>query len=142
MMGRMMMGMGFGPAQPPPAPERSFLQEFAMKEITDSSTVIDLDLKMGGLNKKRAFQAGGDFTGMMSGSDSFTAPVVFAGYGISEKAVGYEDFKDIEVKGKIVMILTEAPGKDNPNSPFQKDKELKEKYAPVSPMMMMRRGGA
>ena len=141
-MGRMMMGMFFGPDEPRRTPpERSFLQEFAMKEIMDSTTVIGLDLKMGAVNKTRSFQSGVDFTGMMSGSDSFTAPVVFAGYGISEKAVGYEDFKDIEVKGKIVMILTEAPGKDNPNSPFQKDKELKEKYAPVSPMMMMRRGG-
>jgi len=140
-MGRMMMGMDFGPDQPRQAPERSFLQEFAMKEITDSSTVIDLDLKMGGLSRTRTFQSGIDFTGMMSGTDSFTAPVVFAGYGISEKAVGYEDFKNLDVKGKIVMILTEAPGKDNPNSPFQKDKELKEKYAPVPPMMMMRRGG-
>jgi hypothetical protein len=141
MMGRMMMGMGFGPDQPRQTPERSFLQEFAMKEITDSSTVIDLDLKMGGLSKTRTFQSGVDFTGMMSGTDSFTAPVVFAGYGISEKTVGYEDFKNFDVKGKIVMILSEAPGKDNPNSPFQKDKELKEKYAPVPPMMMMRRGG-
>jgi len=140
-MGRM-MGMGFPPDQPPQTPqERSFLQEFAMKETTDSTTVIDLDLKIGGLSKARTFQSGVDFMGMMSGSDSFTAPVVFAGYGISEKAVGYEDFKNLDVKGKIVMILTEAPGKDNPDSPFQKDKELKEKYAPVSPMMMFRRGG-
>ena len=141
MMGRMMMGMVLGSDQPRQAPERSFLQEFAMKEITDSSTVIGLDLKIGGLNKTRTFQSGVDFMGLMSGSDSFTAPVVFAGYGISEKAVGYEDFKNLDVKGKIVMILSEAPGKDNPNSPFQKDKELKEKYAPVPPMMMMRRGG-
>jgi len=141
-MNRMMMGMRFGqepPRQTPP--ERSFLQEFAMKETTDSSTVIDLELKMGALSKTRTFQSGVDFTDMMSGSDSFTAPVVFAGYGISEKAAGYEDFKNLDVKGKIVLILTEAPGKDNPNSPFQKDKELKEKYAPVPPMMMMRRGG-
>ena len=141
-MDRMMMGMRFGPDQPPQTPpQRSFLQEFAMKETTDSATVIGLDLKIGALNKTRTFQSGVDFTGMMSGTDSFSAPVVFAGYGISEKAVGYEDFKNLDVKGKIVMILTEAPGKDNPNSPFQKDKELKEKYAPVSPMMMMRRGG-
>ena len=141
-MGRMMMGMPFGPDRPPQTPPgRSYLQEFAMKETTDSTTVIDLDLKIGPLSKTRTFQSGVDFTAMMSGTDSFTAPVVFAGYGISEKAVGYEDFKNLDVKGKIVLILTEAPGKDNPNSPFQKDKDLKEKYAPVSPMMMMRRGG-
>ena len=141
-MGRMMMGMPFGPDRPPQTPpQRSYLQEFAMKETTDSTTAISLDLKIGPLNKTRIFQSGVDFQAMMAGTDSFTAPVVFAGYGITEKAVGYEDFKDLDVKGKIVMVLTEAPGRDNPNSPFQKDKVLKEKYAPVSPMMMMRRGG-
>ncbi len=141
-MGRMMMGLPFGPDRPQQTPPgRSYLQEFAMKETTDSTTTIDVDLKLGPLNKTRTFQSGVDFTAMMPATDSFTAPVVFAGYGIAEKAAGYEDFKNLDVKGKIVLILTEAPGKDNPNSPFQKDKDLKEKYAPVSPMMMMRRGG-
>ena len=140
-MDRTMMGMRFGQEPPRQAPERSFLQEFAMKETTDSTTVIGLDLKIGALSKTRTFQSGVDFTSQMPGSESITAPVVFAGYGITEKAVGYEDFKNLDVKGKIVLVLTEAPGKDNPNSPFQKDKELKEKYAPVSPMVMMRRGG-
>lgn len=142
MMGRMMMGMGFGPDQPRQTPpERSYLQEFALKETTDSSTEISLDLKLGALNKTRTFQSNLDFTGMLATPGSFTAPVVFAGYGITEKKAAYDDFKNLDVKGKIVMILTEAPGKDNPDSPFQKDKELKEKYAPVPPMMMMRRGG-
>jgi hypothetical protein len=141
-MGRMMMGRPFGPDRPQQTPPpRSYLQEFAMKETTDPATTISLDSKVGPLSKTRTFQSGVDFMGLMSGPDSFSAPVVFAGYGISEKAVGYEDFKNLDVKGKIVLILTEAPGKDNPNSPFQKDKELKEKYAPLSPMMMMRRGG-
>jgi hypothetical protein len=141
-MGRMMM-FRFGPDRPQQTPPgRSYLQEFAMKETTDSATVIDLDLKLGPLSKTRTFQSGIDFTAMLRAADSFTAPVVFAGYGISEqKAAAYDDFKNIDVKGKVVLILTEAPGKDNPNSPFQKDKDLKEKYAAVSPMMMMRRGG-
>jgi Peptidase family M28 len=140
-MDRMMM-FRFGPAQAPRTPPgRSYLQEFAMKEMTDVTTAIDLDLKIGALSKMRTFQSGVDFSAMMSGTDSFTAPVVFAGYGISEQKVAYDDFKNFDVKGKIVLILTEAPGKDNPDSPFQKDKDLKEKYAPVSPMMMMRRGG-
>jgi Peptidase family M28 len=141
MMDRMMM-FRFGPEQAPRTPPgRSYLQEFAMKETTDSTTAIDLDLKIGALNKMRTFQSGVDFSAMMSGTDSFTAPVVFAGYGISEQKAAYDDFKNLDVKGKVVLILTEAPGKDNPNSPFQKDKDLKEKYAPVSPMMFMRRGG-
>jgi len=140
-MGGMTRAMFFGEQTRRTPPERGYLQEFALKETTDSSTEVSLDLKLGVLNKSRSFQSGVDFTGMMPGSGTISAPVVFAGYGITEKKVAYDDFKALDVKGKIVMILTEAPGKDNPESPFQKDKELKEKYAEASPMMRFRRGG-
>jgi len=140
-MGPMTRAMFFGEQTRQTLPERSYLQEFALKETTDSSTEVSLDLKLGALSKTRTFQSGVDFMGMMPGSDTLTAPVVFAGYGITEKKAAYDDFKNLDVKGKIVMILTEAPGKDNPDSPFQKDKELKEKYAQPSPMMRFRRGG-
>jgi len=33
------------------------------------------------------------------------APVVFVGYGISDPNNGYDDYKDIDVKGKIVIFL-------------------------------------
>ena len=140
-MGAMTAARFFGGQTPRTPPERSYFQEFAMKETTDSTTEISLDLKLGALSKSRTFQSGIDFTGMLATQGEFTAPVVFAGYGITEKKVAYDDFKNLNVKGKIVMILTEAPGKDNPESPFQKDKELKEKYAEASPMMRFRRGG-
>jgi hypothetical protein len=55
--------------------------------------------------------------------------VVFAGYGISEKEIKYDDYKNIDAKGKIVMILTGVPGKDDPQSPFSKEK-FKKKYFP------------
>lgn len=39
------------------------------------------------------------------------AQVVFAGYGISAPDKGYDDYKDIDVKGKIVLILRFEPEK-------------------------------
>ncbi len=140
-MGAMNLARYFGEQTPRTPPERGYLQEFAMKETTDSSTEISLDLRLGVLNKSRTFQSGVDFTGMLATPGSFTAPVVFAGYGITEKKTAYDDFKNLDVKGKVVMILTEAPGKGNPASPFEKDAELKQKYAEASPMMRFRRGG-
>jgi hypothetical protein len=119
---------------------RSFLQELAMKETTESSIDISLDLRMGPLGKSRTFQSGVDFQSAFPAVGSIQAPVVFAGYGITEKKVGYDDFKNLDVKGKIVLIISEAPGKDNPESPFQKDKELKEKYFPPVQFMMFPRG--
>jgi len=38
------------------------------------------------------------------------APVVFAGYGISASDNGYDDYKSLDVKGKIVVILKGFPG--------------------------------
>ena len=61
-----------------------------------------------------------------------SAPLVFAGYGISEKSIAYDDLAAIDVKDRIVMILSEAPGKDDSASPFQK-KDIKEKYFPAMP---------
>ena len=38
-----------------------------------------------------------------------TAPVVFVGYGVSAPELGYDDYKTIDVKGKIVAYLNGAP---------------------------------
>lgn len=37
------------------------------------------------------------------------APLVFAGYGISAPDKGYDDYKDLDVKGKVVLILRYEP---------------------------------
>ena len=40
---------------------------------------------------------------------ALNAPVVFAGYGVVDKSVGYDDYKGLDVKGKIVAVLRDAP---------------------------------
>jgi hypothetical protein len=37
------------------------------------------------------------------------APVVFAGYGISDPEGGYDDYADLDVKGKVVLVLRKGP---------------------------------
>lgn len=122
----------------PPA-EKSYLQELALKEITDPSAQMTLEIRKGDSVKVKTFLSGLDYTSMSSTPETITAPVVFASYGISEKEIGWDDFKNLDIKGKVVLIISEAPGKDDPKSPFQK-KELKEKYFPA-PGPMMRRFG-
>ncbi len=127
-----------GPAQPAAKPERSFLQEFAMKEALESTASIVLESGVNEARRTRAFAPQVDFTFASSLPLDISAPVVFAGYGISDKIVGYDDLAGIDVRDKIVLILSDAPGRDDPASPFQK-KEVKEKYFPAMPSM--RRGG-
>ena len=40
---------------------------------------------------------------------SLEAPLVFAGYGLSIPEAGYDDFKDLPVKGAVVVYLTGGP---------------------------------
>ncbi len=39
----------------------------------------------------------------------FTAPLVFAGYGLSDPALGQDDFKGLDVAGKTVVVLEGTP---------------------------------
>jgi len=152
-MPMMQMGfrMGGGRGQGPQAPrERTYFQDFAMKETTDSQTAITIETNKAGAVMTRTFQGGldfgGGFGGMGGGAEgTVSAPVVFVGYGITEPSVGFDELKGLNLKGKIVLVLTDAPGRDNPLSPFQAKKELKDKYFPAVPqggdMAMMMRGG-
>jgi hypothetical protein len=44
-----------------------------------------------------------------TGSGSFTAHVVFCGYGLSQPEIGYDDYAGIDVKGKVVMVYKFNP---------------------------------
>ncbi len=47
-----------------------------------------------------------------------TAQVVFAGYGITAPELNYDDYKDLNVKGKIVLIFDHEPQEDDAQSVF------------------------
>lgn len=44
------------------------------------------------------------------------APVVFVGYGIVDEESGYNDYKGVDVKGKIVLMLSGYPGMQDGDS--------------------------
>ncbi len=66
-----------------------------------------------------------DFTPLIVGGsgDPSGLPVVFAGYGISARddkdAGNYDDYADLDVSGKAVLLFRHAPRQDEPNSRFQ-----------------------
>ncbi|CAN5381153.1 hypothetical protein BH10PLA2_BH10PLA2_25330 [soil metagenome] len=45
----------------------------------------------------------------LSGTGTITAPVVFVGFGATGTKNNYDDFKNIDVTGKIVMLLRKTP---------------------------------
>ena len=47
-----------------------------------------------------------------------TAPVVFAGYGITAPELHYDDYADVDVKGKIAFVFDHEPQEDDAHSIF------------------------
>ncbi len=61
-------------------------------------------------NVRKKYKLGEDFVCRgFSGAGNITAEVVFCGYGISEPALGYDDYKDIDVNGKVVLVFKQQP---------------------------------
>lgn len=49
--------------------------------------------------------------GNVEGAETMTAPMVFAGFGLRDPSLGIDDFAGLDVKGKIVVVLSGAhPG--------------------------------
>ncbi len=59
---------------------------------------------------KKAYKYEDEFIpGGTTGTGEVTAEVVYVGYGITAPELGYDDYKGVDVKGKIVLMESEAP---------------------------------
>jgi len=56
----------------------------------------------------------------LSKSGKAQAPIVFAGYGITAKEYGYDDYAAVDARGKIVLVLRYEPPPKDEKSPFRK----------------------
>ena len=89
----------------------SYFQDFQiLRNKTEKSSLALLNQSSASRVALQLAQ-GIDFeTGTAFQSLDAETPVVFVGYGISASDIGYDDYKSIDVKGKIVVILKGYPG--------------------------------
>ena len=69
-------------------------------------------LVLTGRSGRRALTAYRDYVPFPSFAalrEEVTAPLVFAGFGVTAKERGYDDYESVDAKGKIVVLLTGAP---------------------------------
>ncbi len=59
------------------------------------------------------------YPGMNSGNGEVTAEVVFVGFGVTAPELNYDDYKGIDVKGKIVLVNRDVPHTDPRNPEYQ-----------------------
>ncbi len=90
-----------------PGNGESFLQEVPLVSIEASS---DMTLSIGG----KDYQYGTDMvmgsSRIMAQSQLKNSELVFVGYGVNAPEYNWNDYKDLDVKGKTVVILVNDPG--------------------------------
>ena len=97
--------------------QHGFFQEFLLYRtaLPEQSTTLTLQTPGGELRGT----VGKDFRPFdFTGSGELSAPVVFAGYGITAPEYGYDDYRGLEVRGSFVLVLRHEPGNADPRSLF------------------------
>jgi len=93
----------------------TFLQPFSLVEYRPDRAATTLTLSRAG--QSTLFSLPNAFGAYKTPID-ITAPVVFAGFGITAPELGYDDYKHIDVHGKIVLLFDHEPQEDDPHSVF------------------------
>ncbi len=91
----------------------NYLQAFSVTTLLKAGENNTIALRI-----KRLFHLGTDFVplGYSANAKVESRQVVFVGYGISTEK--YDDYKGVDVKGKIVVMMRYSPDGDNPHSEF------------------------
>jgi hypothetical protein len=93
----------------------SYEQSFNIIEYRPDRAATAITLTRGG--KSTVWHAP-EASGAYKQAVDITAPVVFAGYGITAPELNYDDYTNLDVKGKIVLIFDHEPQETDPQSVF------------------------
>ncbi len=98
-----------------PAFGPSYRQDVPIRLVTpDPRTTLNFSGAAGG---ETAGRFGDDFVlgfPKPEAAGNVSADLVFAGYGIEAKEWGWDDFKGVDVAGKVLLLLAGEPGGDDP----------------------------
>ena len=110
--------------------DQSYFQEFPFMEkleLSDNNSVKIFDKNK---NKKTDMEINKDFIPLaFTDNLSTESNLVFAGYGISSKDLNYDDYANIDVKDKIVVVFRNHPDMKSPHSKFEQYSSLRYKTA-------------
>ena len=103
----------------------SFFQEFPFMEKLELG---DNELTFVTNGTEKSFELSKDFTALgFTDNKEVNGNLVFAGYGITAKDLNYDDYANIEVKDKIVIVFRNHPDMKTPHSKFDQYSSLRYK---------------
>ncbi len=106
---------GLSPASTDADGQPSFLQSVPLVEYRPDRAQTSVSLTRAG--KTITWKAPLVLGGYRHAVD-LSAGVVFAGFGITAPELGYDDYKGLDAKGKIVLVFDHEPQEDDPASVF------------------------
>jgi Peptidase family M28/PA domain len=98
-----------------PAFAGSYTQSVPLIEYRNDRSQSFVALRRAGAEKKWQFP---EALGSFARDVDITGDVAFAGYGITAPELHYDDYADLDAKGKIVLIFDHEPQETNPASIF------------------------
>jgi len=107
----------------PGGDNNSYLQVFKnpyTKVYKGCKLSLSIPIKKGEIIKKNYIYEKDFHPGATSGNGEITAEVIYVGYGITAPELGYDDYKGVDVRGKIVMMEREVPVSTEDTKKFKK----------------------
>jgi len=99
----------------------SYFQRYDLTRAAQDDANIALSVRSGA--QEKSYQLGHDFDltwiTQTTNPTTATGQVVFLGYGIKAPEYGYDDLANVDLHGKIVILLTHEPQESDPASKFK-----------------------
>lgn len=99
----------------------SYFQPVRLKKVSLGRGIhLEIGEKREGISLRKKAKLEWDYLPViLSAEKEVTALVVFAGYGITAREHNYDDYKGLNARGKIVLVMRHEPGENDPSSPFE-----------------------
>jgi Zn-dependent M28 family amino/carboxypeptidase len=110
----------------PGNPNGTYFQKVPMVGITADPSAQLVFTKRGS-DEKNTLKYGDEFvawTKRMESTVHIDAPLVFVGYGVVAPEYHWDDYKDVAVKGKILVMLVNDPAVPDPHDPSQLNPQM------------------
>ncbi|HUK14751.1 MAG TPA: M20/M25/M40 family metallo-hydrolase [Thermoanaerobaculaceae bacterium] len=86
-----------------------YFQPVPVREITGVAGQVTVERRQAGAMVDRTFLSGVDCLVPEAAPQTVTGAVVFAGYGIRDAALGRDDYRGLDLRGKVALVLAGVP---------------------------------